>query len=158
MKNYFTKEQLERLSVAEHHFYTAVKENFKRGTMREMNEMLADIYEQATGEQLNRNWNCSHCCLNNFKRIGEWYFKSKEHLEQEQAEAAEKGELEAPELEGVQEMVEKTMEILDLNPDGTEKVVTETVEMETEPAPAKAAPKKKVAKSNTKSKTKKNKN
>lgn len=83
-KKYFTKEQLKKLEVAEYHFATAVNSNYKRGTMRQMNEMLADEYEKATGEKLNRNWSCANCCLNNFKVIGRLYFESKKHYEEQQ--------------------------------------------------------------------------
>ena len=86
-KKYFTKEQLKKLEVAEYHFATAVNSNFKRGTMRQMNEMLADEYEKATGEKLNRNWSCANCCLNNFKVIGRLYFESKKHYEEEEQQA-----------------------------------------------------------------------
>jgi len=80
-KKYFTKEQLKKLEVAEYHFATAVNANYKRGTQRALNEMLADEYEKATGEKINRNWSCANCCLNNFKVIGRLYFESKKYYE-----------------------------------------------------------------------------
>ena len=83
-KKYFTKEQLKKLEVAEYHFATAVNSNYKRGTMRQMNEMLADEYEKATGEKINRNWSCANCCLNNFKVIGRLYFESKKYYEEQE--------------------------------------------------------------------------
>lgn len=83
-KKYFTKEQLKKLEVAEYHFATAVNSNYKRGTQRALNEMLADEYEKATGEKLNRNWSCANCCLNNFKVIGRLYFESKKYYEEQQ--------------------------------------------------------------------------
>lgn len=73
---YFTKEQIERLKEASIHFYTAVHENFKRGTMAPLNNLVADIYFEATGEKLNPNWSCNTCCLNNFKTAGRLYFDS----------------------------------------------------------------------------------
>lgn len=90
-KKYFTKEQLKALEVAEYHFATAVNANYKRGTQRALNEMLADEYEKATGEKINRNWSCANCCLNNFKVIGRLYFESKKYYE-EQDMAARKFE------------------------------------------------------------------
>ena len=83
-KKYFTKEQLKKLEVAEYHFATAVNSNYKRGTQRALNEMLADEYEKATGEKLNRNWSCANCCLNNFKVIGRLYFESKKYYEEQE--------------------------------------------------------------------------
>lgn len=83
-KKYFTKEQLKKLEVAEYHFATAVNANYKRGTQRALNEMLADEYEKATGEKINRNWSCANCCLNNFKVIGRLYFESKKYYEEQE--------------------------------------------------------------------------
>ena len=80
-KKYFTKEQIEKLSVAESYFSTAVYANYKRGTMMSLNELIADIYEKTTGEKVSRNWTCANCCLNNYKMIGKLYFESKEKLE-----------------------------------------------------------------------------
>ena len=91
-KKYFTKEQLKKLEVAEYHFATAVNANYKRGTQRALNEMLADEYEKATGEKINRNWSCANCCLNNFKVIGRLYFESKKYYEEQKQEpSAPKG-------------------------------------------------------------------
>lgn len=84
MEKYFTKEQLKRLAVAEQNFYTAVKENYKRGTMQTINNLVADEYEKTTGEKLNRNWNCGACCLNNFKTVGRLYFESKEYWKEQE--------------------------------------------------------------------------
>ena len=71
-KKYFTKEQLKKLEVAEYHFATAVNANYKRGTQRALNEMLADEY--------------ANCCLNNFKVIGRLYFESKKYYEEQEQE------------------------------------------------------------------------
>lgn len=122
-KKYFTKEQLKKLEVAEYHFATAVNSNYKRGTMRQMNEMLADEYEKATGEKLNRNWSCANCCLNNFKVIGRLYFESKKYYEEE-------------EQHGWQQLT--------FNFDGNNNAV----DTEPEPAPENNAPEKTVTKNN----------
>lgn len=49
--------------------------------------MLADEYEKATGEKINRNWSCANCCLNNFKVIGRLYFESKKYYEEQEQQA-----------------------------------------------------------------------
>ena len=76
MNKYFTKEQINRLQEASHYFYTAVYENYKRGTMSPLNNLVAEVYTEATGEKLNPNWSCNSCCLNNFKTAGRLYFDS----------------------------------------------------------------------------------
>ena len=76
-KKYFTEEQIARLKEAEYYFATSVRENFKRGTM--INNLVATVYEEATGERLNPNWTCANCCLNNYKTAGRLYFESIEH-------------------------------------------------------------------------------
>ena len=81
MDKYFTKEQLDRLQEASHYFYTAVYENFKRGTMAPLNNLVAEEYFKATGQNLNTNWNCNSCCLNNYKTAGRLYFDSIKHWE-----------------------------------------------------------------------------
>lgn len=132
-KKYFTKEQLKKLEVAEYHFATAVNSNYKRGTMRQMNEMLADEYEKATGEKLNRNWSCANCCLNNFKVIGRLYFESKKYYEEQ-------------EQHGWQQL---TFNFDAVEPNGT--VLTET-----EPSAPKATTQKKVANKKKAGRPKKN--
>lgn len=78
-KKYFSKEQIETLKPAEIHFYSCVYEQWKRGTVSTMNDLVADTYEQTTGEQLPRNWNCASCSFNNYLKVGKLYYESIEY-------------------------------------------------------------------------------
>lgn len=80
---YFTKEQIDALKVAEPHFNTVVKAQWKRATDRKMNDMIADIYEQCTGEKIKRDWACGQCVFNAYMKIGKLYFASIEKVEGE---------------------------------------------------------------------------
>lgn len=140
-KKYFTKEQLKKLEVAEYHFATAVNANYKRGTQRALNEMLADEYEKATGEKINRNWSCANCCLNNFKVIGRLYFESKKYYEEQDMAARKFEEQQAQQLVFNFDAVE---------PNGT-------VEPEPEPAPENKPSTKTVANKKKAGRPKKNK-
>lgn len=140
MKKYFTKDEIATLKKAETYFYTATKENYKRASTSSLNNLVADIYEKVTGNRVNRNWTCGTCVLNCYKAAGALYYESIRYWEEKDGE-----ETEIPELKGVEEMKESTMEILDLNTDGSEKSEN-TVDKETEPKPVKKATAKKVAK------------
>lgn len=85
-KQFFNKKQLDELKQYELHFYTAVKENYKRATPAALNDKIADVYEEMTGIKLNRNWSCGTCVLNAFKAVGQLYFDSKKHYEELQAQ------------------------------------------------------------------------
>lgn len=37
-------------------------------------EQLADIWEDLSGEKVNRTWSCSSCMFNFYKRVAEWWF------------------------------------------------------------------------------------
>jgi hypothetical protein len=41
---------------------------------------LSRIYYETTGFQLT-NWNCNHCRLSNWKKIGKLYYESKKYYE-----------------------------------------------------------------------------
>jgi hypothetical protein len=78
-KKYFSREQIETLKPADIHFFSCVYEKWKRGTMMSLNDLVADTYEQTTGEKLPRNWNCASCSFNNYLTIGKLYYESIEH-------------------------------------------------------------------------------
>lgn len=80
---YFNEKQLNELRPYEHHFYTATKENYKRATPSTLNDKIADLYQEVTGNKLNRNWTCGTCVLNAFKAVGELYYQSLEVLQKE---------------------------------------------------------------------------
>ena len=49
--------------------------------MAPLNNLVAEEYFKATGQNLNTNWNCNSCCLNNYKTAGRLYFDSIKHWE-----------------------------------------------------------------------------
>ena len=85
MEKYFTKEQIERLADAVEYFNTAVNANYKRASTVTLNNLVADIYLEATGKVLNRNWGCGTCVLNAYKEAGRLYYDSVKHYEEENA-------------------------------------------------------------------------
>lgn len=76
----FTDEQFESLKIAEPLFETAQKGYVKYAT-REITNIVADVYFQATGQKIPKNWSCSICVLNLYRRVGLDYFKDKEERE-----------------------------------------------------------------------------
>lgn len=77
---FFTKEEIEQLKVAEEYFDSSVHYGYKRCSPRTMDEMVADVYEATGGEKIRRNWGCSVCSFNAYKKIGEHYYASIEKL------------------------------------------------------------------------------
>lgn len=122
MKNYFTKQQIEQLKVFEHHFYTAVYENYKRASAASDNDYVADLFEKTTGGKLNRNWSCGTCVLNAYKIVGKLYYESKEYW-----------------LTTEEDVTEKNLS------EGAKHAEPEAVQTETEPVAPKATRGKKVA-------------
>lgn len=82
---YFTKEQLKEIEDMGMviHLATVVQSSFKRGTFVNDDNRLADLYEQATGETIKRNWGCKTCAFEAYKQIGQLYFDSKKYWEEE---------------------------------------------------------------------------
>lgn len=183
-KKYFTREQIQLLKPAEEYFNTVVHSHYKRASYRELNELVADIYLQATGEQVARNWGCGSCVMTCYEKAGRLYYESKEYWEAMDRNIND-GQL-MIDFDAVDhtEMIKETMDLLDLNEDGSEKKVeknlsegtehpeaqepvsgaestenngvSDTVSkyLETEPAPKPKQPKKTVAKNKAKAKKK----
>ena len=86
---YFTKEEIEELKQYEHDFYTSVKMQYKRNSMRRDCEKVADIFEETGQKIVSRNWSCGTCQLNAFKQVGEWYYASIQEIEKEKEQEAE---------------------------------------------------------------------
>ena len=114
-KKYFTQEQLAALKPAEEYFNTVVNSHYKRASYKELNDLVADLYEEVTGEKLARNWSCGTCVITAFEKAGKLYYESLEHyrLRDEQLEFDF-------EQKDHTEMIAETMQILDLNVDGTQ--------------------------------------
>ena len=77
----FTKQELELLKEAEIHFLTVRDGQYKRATGWKLNTLVADLYDKATGEKIDRNFGCGVCCFNIFKKVGEKYFADKKYYE-----------------------------------------------------------------------------
>lgn len=92
---YFTKEEIDELKQFEHDFYTSVKMQYKRNSMRRDCEKVANIFEETGQKIVSRNWSCGNCQLNAFKQVGEWYYASIQELEKEKEKAKEEQELNA---------------------------------------------------------------
>lgn len=88
-KKYFTQEQIDKLQFMEKHFRTVVKCQWKSATTVKDNNIVADIYEETTGEKLKRNWGCNNCIFNVFKKVGTLYFESINYLEKQKEIANE---------------------------------------------------------------------
>ena len=77
----FTDEQFQKLKIAEPHFESS-KSGWVRNATREVMNLTADIYFEATGQKIPKTWSCSICVINLFKRVGMLYFKDKEEREE----------------------------------------------------------------------------
>lgn len=86
-KYLFTKEQIQRIkdSGAEPDIIRVHVAQFKRNTTREMNDVVADVYEETTSEKVNRNWGCAYCTYKVYEQAGNIYFDSIEHYKKEEA-------------------------------------------------------------------------
>ena len=82
----FTKKQIkeiEKLDVVKH-FNTVIDSQYKRGTTSTQDNSLADIYDEATGGKVSRNFSCKTCVYNLYRNAGMLYRKSIEFYKQEQ--------------------------------------------------------------------------
>lgn len=82
-KKYFNKTQINKLqkSGAVAYFETIIKTQVKRGTSHYLDDLVADIYRDATGEEVARNWSCNKCCYNLYKKAANLYYSSLEILQ-----------------------------------------------------------------------------
>lgn len=74
--NYFNKKQIEQLQPYETHFHTVIYAKYKRATSSRVNDFVANLYEDVTGEILDRNWSCATCVYNIFEKCGKLYYES----------------------------------------------------------------------------------
>lgn len=82
-RKYFNKKDIEELQAmgAVKHFDTAVHQQYKMSTPKEMNERICDMYEAlADTNKISRNWSCGHCAYIAYKIIGERYYQSLDKL------------------------------------------------------------------------------
>lgn len=79
----FTKEEIDKLSVQELNFHRAVYSQYKCATDSKTDNMIYEIYVDATGDKsLSKNWGCSYCSYKLYLKAGEKYFKDKQALEE----------------------------------------------------------------------------
>lgn len=73
---YLNKKQILQLAPYENHFHTVIYAKYKRATTARVNDLIADIYEDVTGEVISRKWSCSQCVFNIFEKCGRLYYES----------------------------------------------------------------------------------
>lgn len=81
--------QLEDLGAVPH-FNSVLDSNYKRGTSSELNTAVADIYDEATGTKISRNFGCKICCMNLFRQTGTLYRNSVAYYKQKKADKMKK--------------------------------------------------------------------
>lgn len=75
----FTREEIEKLSCQELNFTRAVKCSYKSATNSKTDQMIYEIYVDATGDKsLSANWSCSYCSYKLYRKCGEKYLKEKD--------------------------------------------------------------------------------
>lgn len=81
---YYTKEQIEQLEDPGilQSFMTSTVSDYKRGTSRKQDELVATIYDQTTGKKENRNMNCAQCVFQLYRAAGTLYYESKKYWEE----------------------------------------------------------------------------
>lgn len=82
-RKYFNKAEIDKLIEMDaiKHFDSAVHQQYKLSTPKEMNDKICDMYEAlADTSKINRNWGCGHCAYVAFKIIGERYYQSIERI------------------------------------------------------------------------------
>lgn len=82
---YFTKEQVKELREigAVQHFDSVLNSNYKRGTTTRQDNIVADIYDEAVGIKISRNFSCKSCVFNLYRDAGTLYRNSLEYIKKE---------------------------------------------------------------------------
>ena len=72
---FYTNEQIKRLKDADviKHFDTVIDSQFKRGTTSAQDNLVADIYDEATGGKTSRSFACKSCVYNLYLKAGQLY-------------------------------------------------------------------------------------
>lgn len=84
-KKYYSKEEIKKLKELDviQHFDTVLDSQFKRGTFTTTDNAVADIYEEATGTKVSRQFSCKSCVFNLYKNAGILYRESEKFYKQE---------------------------------------------------------------------------
>ena len=97
MNKVFTKEQIEALKFMEKDFHTVLDLKYKRNNTRAEMEKISSIYEEATHENINKDWACNVCQYNIVAKVGELYRKSIAYWAEEDAKKELKEEVKVEE-------------------------------------------------------------
>lgn len=102
---YYSKEQIKKLKELDviQHFNTVLDSEYKRGTFKETDEKVADIYEEATGKQISRNFSCKLCVFNLYRDAGKLYRESELYYKQENLRKAREAKQNKKEQEEIKE-------------------------------------------------------
>lgn len=85
-KYFFTKEQFDNLYETKIHFITVRKSNCLKNCPHWLLDATADVWEERTGQKVNRNWSCSSCSFNFINMVGKYYIADMELYEKEEQE------------------------------------------------------------------------
>lgn len=80
---------MKALKPLEAQLHKAYYSNYKNVSTTEQNNLVADMYEAASGRKLQRNWGCSHCIMEAWRRCGEIYFQTLEEQKRRKKNAKE---------------------------------------------------------------------
>ena len=97
MNKVFTKEHIAKLKEFERDFHSVLDLKYKRNNTRAEMEKIASIYEEATHENIKKDWACNVCQYNIVAKVGELYRKSVAYWAEEDAKKELKEEVKVEE-------------------------------------------------------------
>lgn len=97
MNKVFTKEQIAKLKEFEHDFHCVLDLKYKRNNTKAEMEKITSIYEEATHENISKDWACNVCQYNIVAKVGELYRKSIAYWADEDAKKELKEEVKVEE-------------------------------------------------------------
>lgn len=104
-KKYYSKEEIKKLKELDviQHFDTVLDSQFKRGTFTTTDNAVADIYEEATGTKVSRQFSCKSCVFNLYKNAGILYRESEKFYKQEAMRKAREAKNQNKDKEDIKE-------------------------------------------------------
>lgn len=104
-KKYYSKEEIKKLKELDviQHFDTVLDSQFKRGTFTTTDNAVADIYEEATGTKVSRQFSCKSCVFNLYKNAGILYRESEKFYKQEAMRKAREAKQNKKDKEDIKE-------------------------------------------------------
>lgn len=85
-KYFFTKEEYDVLYEAQIHFINVRTNNCIKNCPRWLCDQVANVWENKTGEKVQRNWSCNSCVFNFFNIVGKHYMADMKLYEKEEKE------------------------------------------------------------------------